>query len=174
MHLRDSLNISALVLVPWQHINLDFFLFLLLFFTLTRFEPKKKIDKFIDWLIPTQLLKIWVIWKKSNWFFFCVFCFEKVEPEGTCQLPAASKALFLEKVRQSNAACQNGDFATSVALYTDALSLDPANHILYSNRSAALVKMGRFEQALQDAIRARELNSQWPKVKFCIKLKRFT
>ncbi|EEB13728.1 rapsynoid, putative [Pediculus humanus corporis] len=88
---------------------------------------------------------------------------KKVEPEGTCQLPAANKALFLEKVRQSNAACQNGDFATSVALYTDALSLDPTNHILYSNRSAALVKMGRFEQALQDAIRAKELNSQWPK-----------
>ena len=90
---------------------------------------------------------------------------KKVEPEGTCQLPAANKALFLEKVRQSNAACQNGDFATSVALYTDALSLDPTNHILYSNRSAALVKMGRFEQALQDAIRAKELNSQWPKVR---------
>lgn len=80
-------------------------------------------------------------------------------------MPTASKALFLEKVRQSNAACQSGDFATSVALYTDALSLDPTNHILYSNRSAALVKMGRFEQALQDAIRARELNGQWPKVR---------
>ncbi|XP_063219865.1 tetratricopeptide repeat protein 28 isoform X2 [Bacillus rossius redtenbacheri] len=87
----------------------------------------------------------------------------EVEPEGTCELPAASKALFLDKVRQSNAACQSGDFATAVTLYTDAIQLDPTNHILYSNRSAALVKMGQFAQALQDAIRARELNPKWPK-----------
>ncbi|XP_046683407.1 tetratricopeptide repeat protein 28 isoform X2 [Homalodisca vitripennis] len=87
----------------------------------------------------------------------------EVEPEGTSELPAASKALFLEKVRQSNAACQGGDYAKAVALYSDALQLDPTNHILYSNRSAALVKMGQFTQALQDATRARELNPKWPK-----------
>ncbi|XP_068086833.1 tetratricopeptide repeat protein 28 [Anabrus simplex] len=87
----------------------------------------------------------------------------EVEPEGTSQLPAASKALFLDKVRQSNAACQSGDYPTAVALYTDALQLDPTNHILYSNRSAALLKMGQFAPALQDAIRARELNPKWPK-----------
>lgn len=88
-----------------------------------------------------------------------------MEPEGTSELPAASKALFLEKVRQSNAACQGGDYAKAVALYSDALQLDPTNHILYSNRSAALVKMGQFTQALQDATRARELNTKWPKVR---------
>lgn len=68
------------------------------------------------------------------------------------------------QVRQSNAACQGGDYAKAVALYSDALQLDPTNHILYSNRSAALVKMGQFTQALQDATRARELNPKWPKV----------
>ncbi|XP_063923669.1 tetratricopeptide repeat protein 28 isoform X2 [Zophobas morio] len=67
------------------------------------------------------------------------------------------------EVRQSNAACQNGDFATAVALYTDALQLDPTNHILYSNRSAAKLKQGLFAQALQDAITARELCPTWPK-----------
>lgn len=95
---------------------------------------------------------------------FIIVVDEQVEPEGTSELPAASKALFLDKVRQSNAACQSGDYATAVSLYTDALHLDPSNHILYSNRSAALVKMGQFSQALQDAIRARELNNKWPKV----------
>ncbi|XP_050299963.1 tetratricopeptide repeat protein 28 isoform X2 [Anthonomus grandis grandis] len=89
--------------------------------------------------------------------------FTEVEPEGTPELPAASRSLFLEKVRQSNAACQNGDFATAVALYTDALQLDPTNHILYSNRSAARVKQGLFSQALQDAITARDLCPSWPK-----------
>nr|XP_023025863.1 tetratricopeptide repeat protein 28 [Leptinotarsa decemlineata] len=89
--------------------------------------------------------------------------FTEVEPEGTSELPAASKSLFLEKVRQSNAACQNGDFATAVALYTDALQLDPTNHILYSNRSAARLKQGLFAQALQDAVTARDLCPTWPK-----------
>lgn len=45
-----------------------------------------------------------------------------------------NKALFLEKVRQSNAACQTGDFETAVSLYSEAIALDKNNHILYSNR----------------------------------------
>ncbi|CAH1641184.1 unnamed protein product [Spodoptera littoralis] len=87
----------------------------------------------------------------------------EVEPTGSASLGAASRALFVEKVRASNAACQAGDFATAVALYTDALTLDPANHILYSNRSAARLKQGQFAAALQDATRARELCPNWPK-----------
>ncbi|XP_017771983.1 PREDICTED: tetratricopeptide repeat protein 28 isoform X2 [Nicrophorus vespilloides] len=89
--------------------------------------------------------------------------FTEVEPEGTSELPAVNRSLFLEKVRQSNAACQNGDFSTAVALYTDALQLDPTNHILYSNRSAARLKQGLFAQALQDAVTARDLCPTWPK-----------
>ncbi|XP_034658432.1 tetratricopeptide repeat protein 28 [Drosophila subobscura] len=92
--------------------------------------------------------------------------FSENEPECNPELPAANRALFLEKVRQSNAACQNGDFATAVLLYTDALQLDPGNHILYSNRSAALLKQGQFAAALQDATQARELCPQWPKAYF--------
>ena len=77
---------------------------------------------------------------------------------------SGSKAIFLEKVRASNTACQNGDFKKAVSLYTEAISLDPQNHILYSNRSAALVKMGQYTRALQDAVKAKELNPKWSKV----------
>ncbi|KAH8270576.1 hypothetical protein KR018_012028 [Drosophila ironensis] len=92
--------------------------------------------------------------------------FSENEPECNPELPAANRALFLEKVRQSNSACQSGDFATAVLLYTDALQLDPGNHILYSNRSAALLKQGQFAAALQDATQARDLCPQWPKAYF--------
>lgn len=88
------------------------------------------------------------------------------EPDCTPELPVANRALFLEKVRQSNAACQNGDFVTAVALYTDALALDPTNYILFSNRSAARIKQGQFSLALQDAIKAKELCPQWAKAYF--------
>ena len=46
----------------------------------------------------------------------------------------ANKALFLEKVRLSNAACQTGDFEKAISLYSEAIAMDKNNHILYSNR----------------------------------------
>ncbi|GLD66788.1 tetratricopeptide repeat protein 28 isoform X1, partial [Lates japonicus] len=75
-----------------------------------------------------------------------------------------SKAEFMEKVQQSNEACQRGDFQVAVHLYSDALQADPQNCILYSNRSAALLKLGQHQAALDDAEKACELNPKWPKV----------
>uniref|UniRef100_A0A3Q1GE92 Uncharacterized protein n=2 Tax=Acanthochromis polyacanthus TaxID=80966 RepID=A0A3Q1GE92_9TELE len=74
-----------------------------------------------------------------------------------------SKAEFMEKVQQSNEACQRGDFQAAVHLYSDALQADPQNCILYSNRSAAFLKLGQHQAALDDAQRACELNPKWPK-----------
>lgn len=76
-----------------------------------------------------------------------------------------TKAAFIEKVRRSNEACQCGDFPTAVRLYSDALRADPQNCILYSNRSAARLKLGQYQTALDDALKARLLNPTWPKVK---------
>uniref|UniRef100_A0A087YR14 Uncharacterized protein n=2 Tax=Poecilia formosa TaxID=48698 RepID=A0A087YR14_POEFO len=76
---------------------------------------------------------------------------------------ALSKAEFMEKVRQSNEACQRGDFQEAVHLYGDALQADPQNCILYSNRSAAFLKLGQHQAALEDAEKACGLNPKWPK-----------
>jgi len=78
---------------------------------------------------------------------------------------ASRRQIFLDIVTQSNTSCQNGDYTTAVTLYSEALKMDPNNHILYSNRSAAFIKLGQFSRALQDALKARELNSKWSKVK---------
>ncbi|KAL4617225.1 tetratricopeptide repeat protein 28-like [Arapaima gigas] len=77
-----------------------------------------------------------------------------------------TKAGFIEKVRHSNEACQRGDFAAAVRLYSDALQADPQNCILYSNRSAAFLKLGQSQAALDDAIKAHLLNPKWPKAYF--------
>uniref|UniRef100_A0A096M8E9 Uncharacterized protein n=1 Tax=Poecilia formosa TaxID=48698 RepID=A0A096M8E9_POEFO len=80
--------------------------------------------------------------------------------------PAAlSKAEFLERVRRSNQACQQGEFVLAVRLYTEALTADPQNCILYSNRSAAYLRLGQHAKALDDAIKARLINPKWPKVR---------
>ncbi|XP_050428822.1 tetratricopeptide repeat protein 28 isoform X2 [Adelges cooleyi] len=73
---------------------------------------------------------------------------------------------FMEKVRESNAACESGDYPRAIQLYTEALRHYPNNHILYSNRSAALLKTGRFTEALQDATRSRQINPNWPKAHY--------
>uniref|UniRef100_A0A3B3H4M1 Uncharacterized protein n=1 Tax=Oryzias latipes TaxID=8090 RepID=A0A3B3H4M1_ORYLA len=75
-----------------------------------------------------------------------------------------SKAGFMEKVQQSNEACQRGDFQAAVRLYSEALQADPQNCILFSNRSAAFLKLGEHQAALDDAERACELNPKWPKI----------
>uniref|UniRef100_A0A8C0V7D3 Tetratricopeptide repeat protein 28 n=1 Tax=Cyanistes caeruleus TaxID=156563 RepID=A0A8C0V7D3_CYACU len=77
-----------------------------------------------------------------------------------------SKAEFVEKVRQSNQACHDGDFHTAIVLYNEALGVDPQNCILYSNRSAAYMKIHQYDKALDDAIKARLLNPKWPKAYF--------
>uniref|UniRef100_A0A8C8JRM6 Tetratricopeptide repeat protein 28 n=1 Tax=Oncorhynchus tshawytscha TaxID=74940 RepID=A0A8C8JRM6_ONCTS len=74
-----------------------------------------------------------------------------------------NKAEFMERVQQSNEACQRGDFQAAVSLYGDALRADPQNCILYSNRSAALLKLGRYQASLDDAVKACLLNPKWPK-----------
>ncbi|CAB4063457.1 Tetratricopeptide repeat protein 28 [Lepeophtheirus salmonis] len=47
-------------------------------------------------------------------------------------LGSEDRSAFQEKVRQSNAACQAGDFKTAIKIYTDAIAIDPGNHILYT------------------------------------------
>lgn len=65
--------------------------------------------------------------------------------EAPSELPVANRLLFLEKVRQSNAACQSGDFKNAVSLYSEALQISPGHPVLLSNRSAARVKLGDFQ-----------------------------
>ncbi|XP_031157096.1 tetratricopeptide repeat protein 28 isoform X2 [Sander lucioperca] len=90
-------------------------------------------------------------------------------PPGPPGLPGCSglsKAEFLERVRRSNQACQQGEYALAVRLYSEALTADPQNCILYSNRSAAYLRLGQYSTALDDAIKARVINPKWPKAYF--------
>lgn len=50
-----------------------------------------------------------------------------------------------------------------MALYSEALTVDPENHVLYSNRSAAFAKAGKYTEALQDAEKTVTLKPDWGK-----------
>lgn len=77
-----------------------------------------------------------------------------------------ARSIFLEKAKAASEACANGNFDLAVKLYSEAIDLDPGNHVLYSNRSAACIRTKHFEQAFEDGRKAAELQPGWSKVSF--------
>ena len=77
---------------------------------------------------------------------------------------AAQKAARLKA--EGNAAFRAGEHSVAVRLYTEALEHGAAQalaeqHLLYSNRSQAFLRMAEHEAALRDADRAIELAPEW-------------
>ncbi|KAF2299007.1 hypothetical protein GH714_029709 [Hevea brasiliensis] len=68
-----------------------------------------------------------------------------------------------EAKAKGNAAFSAGDYAGAVRHFTDAISLAPSNHVLYSNRSAALASLHNYADALADAKKTVELKPDWSK-----------
>lgn len=73
----------------------------------------------------------------------------------------------MEQVNQlkekGNAALSMGQYEEAVKYYSAAITLDPRNHVLYSNRSAAHAKAENFNAALEDANQTIALNPTWSK-----------
>ena len=61
-------------------------------------------------------------------------------------------------------AADDGEFSQAIEQFTAAIELNRTNYTLYSNRSAAYIRLGRFAEALEDAKKTLELKPDWPKV----------
>ncbi|KAK4552855.1 Hsp90 cochaperone [Recurvomyces mirabilis] len=55
------------------------------------------------------------------------------------------------------------DFTGAVEKFSEAIELQPDNHVLYSNRSGAYASLKDFEQALEDANKTTEIKPDWAK-----------
>lgn len=65
---------------------------------------------------------------------------------------------------KGNAALAIGNYEQAIEHYTAAIALDPENHVLFSNRSAAFAKQGKYKNALEDAEKTVSIKPDWPKV----------
>lgn len=81
----------------------------------------------------------------------------------TTNLQSSAPTILIEKLRNASKRYQNGDWNGAIRFYNEAIKLDQSNHILYGNRSILFTRIGKFEKALQDAIKARELCPDWSK-----------
>lgn len=64
---------------------------------------------------------------------------------------------------QGNKALSAGNLDEAISLYTQAIELEPTNHVFYSNRSAAYCKKGEYENSLADAKKTTEIKPDWGK-----------
>lgn len=64
---------------------------------------------------------------------------------------------------EGNKAIAEKNFDLAIEKFTQAIELDPSNHVLYSNRSAAHASKKDYENALADAEKVVEIKPDWPK-----------
>lgn len=77
---------------------------------------------------------------------------------------SAKRQASIEKSKLASLACERGAFEEAVLYYDEAISLDPTNHVLYTNRSAIYLKTKQYELAFEDGKRSAELKPNWQKV----------
>jgi tetratricopeptide (TPR) repeat protein len=66
-------------------------------------------------------------------------------------LSAEKEAESLQKKNDGNEAMKRNEFAKAIALYTEAIALDPSNMMFYNNRAQAYIKINDFSAAEQDS-----------------------
>lgn len=64
---------------------------------------------------------------------------------------------------QGNKAFAAKKYDEAIDLFTQAIALDPSNHVLFSNRSAAKAGLRQWKQALEDAEQTVKLKPSWGK-----------
>ncbi|KAL8951761.1 MAG: hypothetical protein Q9222_002282 [Ikaeria aurantiellina] len=64
---------------------------------------------------------------------------------------------------QGNKAFAAKDFEVAIDKFSQAIEVEPTNHVLYSNRSGAYASLKNFDKALEDANKTTEIKPDWAK-----------
>ena len=68
-----------------------------------------------------------------------------------------------EAKAKGNTAFSAGQFEEAIKHFSEAITLAPSNHVLYSNRSASYASLHKYKEALDDAQKTVELKPDWAK-----------
>jgi|Transcript_14283 tetratricopeptide (TPR) repeat protein len=69
----------------------------------------------------------------------------------------------LAEKEAGNQAFKEGDVEKAIYYYSQAVEANPTEATFLSNRSAAYHKLGKFQKAVEDAMKCIELRPEWPK-----------
>merc|ERR1719272_867208 len=64
---------------------------------------------------------------------------------------------------EGNALFTSGNNLGALAKFSEAIELDPKNHVYFSNRSGANLKLLRTRDAVADAMKCTGIKPDWPK-----------
>ena len=64
---------------------------------------------------------------------------------------------------EGNKAFAAKDFSTAIDKFSQAIEVDPSNHVLYSNRSGSYASLKQYDKALEDANKITEIKPDWSK-----------
>ena len=90
--------------------------------------------------------------------------------EGGLYAPVFRLPQAEELKTKGNESLKSNKVDEAIELYTQAIELDPENHVLYSNRSAAYLQADKHSEALKDAEKTVKLNRTWAKVRVLVSL----
>ena len=69
----------------------------------------------------------------------------------------------MENKDQANQYFKEGDYEQAIKIYSKILEIDETNHVVLSNRSAAYIKLEKYDMALIDAVNTTKLKPDWGK-----------
>lgn len=77
-----------------------------------------------------------------------------------------SNNLINQLIDEASQAYALGNNFKALEIYDQLLTIETTNYVLFANRSAILLKMNRYSEAIEQANCAIKLKSNWPKVNF--------
>uniref|UniRef100_A0AC34FH32 Uncharacterized protein n=1 Tax=Panagrolaimus sp. ES5 TaxID=591445 RepID=A0AC34FH32_9BILA len=95
------------------------------------------------------------------------------QKDNSLTMPSTSSDVITEEVQllvnfieRAATSYSEGNLENALHYYEQAIMIDPGNNVLFANKSAILLKLGRIKEAIEEASHSIQLKPEWPKAHF--------